>query len=156
MSFGKGAVYVASSKQKTNTKSFTYAELFRASDAMPKILGVHRFMEAQGYVIEDAYIYQDNESAILLEENDHKSVGKASRHVKIKYFSITDQIKGKELRVLHCPTGNMIADFFTKPSQDITFVTHRNSILGINSKDFPAYQKLDDNYIKSITDLDTA
>ena len=113
-------------------------------------------MEAQEYAIEDLYIYQDNEYAILLEDNGYKSAGKASRHVKIKYFFITDQIKGKELRVLHCPTGDMIADFFTKPSQGIAFVTHRNSILDYNPKDFPNYQNLHDDYIKSIMNLDTA
>ena len=113
-------------------------------------------MEAQGYIIEDVYVYQDNESAILLEENGYKSVGKSSRHVKIKYVFIADQIKGKELRILHCPTGDMIADFFIKPLQGIAFVTHKNSIIGIIPKDFPEYQKLYDNYVKSITDLDTA
>ena len=83
MSLGKSTLYAASSGQKINTTSSTHAELVGASDAMPKILWIRRFMEAQGYVIEDVYVYQDNESAILLEENGYKSVGKASRHVKI-------------------------------------------------------------------------
>ena len=57
MSFGKGTVYAASSKQKINTASSTHAELVGASDAMPKVLWVRRFMYAQGYAIEDVYVY---------------------------------------------------------------------------------------------------
>ena len=103
MSLGKGTTYASSIGQKINTTGSIHAEVVGASDAMPKILWVRCFMEAQGYVIEDVYAYQDNESAILLEENGYKSVGKASRYIKIKHFFITDQIKGKELRVLPLP-----------------------------------------------------
>ena len=42
-----------------------------------------------------------------------KSVGKESCHIKIKYFFVTNKIKGGEMKVLHCPTDKMIADFFT-------------------------------------------
>ena len=82
MSLGKGRIYGSSSKQKINILSSTHAELVGVSDAMPKILWCRRFMESQGCIVEDVHVYQDNESAILLEENGMKSVGKTSKHVK--------------------------------------------------------------------------
>ena len=58
-------------------------------------------MDAQGYVVEDVYVYQDNQSAILLERNGMKSAGKGSRHIGIKYFFITNKINDKELKVIY-------------------------------------------------------
>ena len=107
-------------------------------------------MEHQGFIVQDMYIYQDNESAVLLEENGIKSAGKASRHVKIKYFFVTDKIKGNELRVLYCPTTEMVADFYTKPLQGYLFIKHRNTILGINEEDYVLYEKQYSEYIESI------
>ena len=100
MSLGKGALYSASSKQKIMTSSSTEAELVGVSDTLPKILWCRHFMEAQGYIVEDVYVYQDNQSAILLENNGVKSVGKGTRHIKIKYFFVTDKIKNNKLKVI--------------------------------------------------------
>ena len=96
-------------------------------------------MESQGCVVEDVYVYQDNQSAILLETNGRASVGKGTRHIKIKYFFVTDKVKDKELKILYCHTKEMIADFYTKPLQGVVFKEHRNSILGINDDDILLY-----------------
>ena len=68
MSLGKGSVYAASTKQKLNTNSSTESELVGVSDGIPKMIWTRYFMEAQGYNIEDLYICQDNQSAMLLEK----------------------------------------------------------------------------------------
>ena len=72
-------------------------------------------MEKQGCVVEDVYVYQDNQREILLENNGMRSVGKGTRHVKIKYYFVTDKIKDNELKVTWCPTEKNIGDFYTKP-----------------------------------------
>ena len=74
MSLGKGTVYAASTKQKFNTTSSTESELVRVSDGMPKMIWTRYFMEAQGYNVEDVYVYSDNQSAMLLEKNGIKSI----------------------------------------------------------------------------------
>ena len=86
------------------TSSSTEAELVGVSDALTKILWCRQFMEWQGCTVEDFYVYQDKQSAILLETNDRKSVDKGTRHVKIKYFFITDKIKNNEVEIIDCPT----------------------------------------------------
>ena len=69
MSLGAGTIHAGSMKQKINTSCSTHAELVGVSDALPKMLWCRYFMEAQGYAVEDVYVYQDNQSAILLENN---------------------------------------------------------------------------------------
>jgi hypothetical protein len=66
---GKGYVYATSVKQKLNTKSSTEAELVGVDDGMPQILWTRYFVEAQGYEVRQSTIYQDNQSAMLLENN---------------------------------------------------------------------------------------
>ena len=55
-------------------------------------------------------MYQDNQSAILLENNGKKSSSKRTRHINITYYFITDRIKNDELEIEYCPTDNMFAD----------------------------------------------
>ena len=54
---------------------------------------------------------------------------------------MTNQIKGKELRVIYCPTEEMVEDFYTKPLQGMLFIKHRNTILGINDGNFSRYEQ---------------
>ena len=68
MSLGEGTVYAVSTRQKLNTNSSTESELVGVSDGIPKMIWTRYFMEAQGYNIEDLYICQDNQSAMLLEK----------------------------------------------------------------------------------------
>ena len=70
-----------------------------------------------------------------------KSVEQNSRHVNIKHFFVTDRVKDKELKVMYCPTKEMIADLFTKPLQGILFTTHQDTVLGISQEDMLLYRK---------------
>ena len=77
MSFGHGAVQSISRKQRLNTKSSTESELVGADDASTMTLWTKLFMEAQGCGVKKNVLFQDNESAILLEENG-STVGSSS------------------------------------------------------------------------------
>jgi Reverse transcriptase (RNA-dependent DNA polymerase) len=133
MSLGKGAVYGMSSKQKINTKSSCEAELVGVDDAIPMVLWTQQFLKAQGFEVTDNVVYQDNQSAILLEKNGTRSSGKRTRHLDIRYFFITDRIDKKEVRVEYCPTELMRADPHTKPLQGRLFREHRDWLLNIPS-----------------------
>jgi hypothetical protein len=131
LSMGRGAIYGTSTRQKLTTKSSTEAELVGVSDILPQVLWTRYFLEAQGYDINDNLLYQDNKSAILLEKNGKMSSGKRTRHINIRYFFVTDRIENKELRVEYCPTGSMLADFFTKPLQGGLFMKFRDQVMGV-------------------------
>jgi hypothetical protein len=121
LSLGRGVIYGTSKQQKLNTKSSTEAELVGADDVMPQMLWTLYFLEAQGYKVDSNTLFQDNKSAILLETNGRGSSGKRTRHINVRYFFIADRVKSKEIQIAYCPTGIMIADYFTKPLQGLIF-----------------------------------
>jgi hypothetical protein len=98
------------------------------------VLWTKYFLEAQGYKIDDSKIYQDNQSTILLAKNGRGSSSKRTRHINIRYFFVTDRVKRKEVSVEYCPTGEMNADFFTKPLQGVLFRKFRDRIMNIQNR----------------------
>ena len=76
MTLGKEVVQSLSKKQNLNTRSSTEAEIVGADDFATQILWTKHFKEAQGYVIKENILHQDNKSTILLQENGRKSAGK--------------------------------------------------------------------------------
>ena len=83
---------------------------------MGLMLWTKLFLEAQGLVVRSSVLHQDNKSAILLEKNGKASSSKRTRHINIRYFFVTDQVSKGNLAIEHCPTDQMIADYFTKPT----------------------------------------
>jgi hypothetical protein len=50
-------------------------------------------MEAQGYQIKDNVLFQDNNSAILLEKNGKASSSKRTKHINIWFFLLLIESK---------------------------------------------------------------
>jgi len=138
---GKGAIYSASTKLKLNTLSSTETELVTVGEKLPKSLLYRQFRIDQGGYADADILMQDNQSAMLLENNGRFSAGKGSKHIDIRYFFVTDRIEKGHVKIQYCPTGEMIADFFTKPLQGALFYKFRNAVLGIHSDDFEEYKK---------------
>ena len=99
MTMGRGTMIPVSKKQKLNTKSSTEVELVGVDDVSVYVLWTMLFIEEQGYKVEKNIVYQDNKSAMLLEENGRRSAGKRSRAINIRYFWMTDQIKKGNVQV---------------------------------------------------------
>jgi hypothetical protein len=135
LTLGKGAIYATSTRQKIGTKSSTEAELVGVSDVISQVIWTRYFLEAQGYSVSDSIVYQDNQSAMLMEKNGRFSSGKRTRHINIRYFFVTDRIANNELTIEYCPTKEMIADFFTKPLQGTPFRMFRDWIMNANPND---------------------
>ena len=133
VSLGAGMPITGSSKQKLNTRSSTETELVAADDFMPQILWTNLFLEAQDYKTSDTILYQDNQSAILLEKNGTRSSSKRTKHLNCRYYFITDRISAGDLSVEYCPTGEMVGDFFMKPLQGELFLKFRHLIMNLPS-----------------------
>ena len=82
--------------------------------------------------VKDSIVYQDNKSTILLAENGKASSGRRTRHINIRYFFVKDRIASGEVKIEHCPTQEMMADFFTKPLQGGLFIKMRDGIMNLN------------------------
>jgi hypothetical protein len=93
------------------------------------------FLEAQGHNVSESFLEQDNESAIKLEKNGRTSAGPRSRHIDIRFFWIKDRTSSAGITIRHCPTLQMLGDFFTKPLQGALFRRFRDVLLGYKHVD---------------------
>ena len=57
------------------------------------------------------------------------------KHIDIWYFYVGNHIQNKTLSLHHCPTEEMLADYFTKPLKGSLFVCLRNHIMGTEFED---------------------
>ena len=131
-SFGWGVFLTKCQKQKLNTKSSTEGEIVGVSDYMPNMIWGRMFLEAQGFFLIENILYQDNQSAIKIEENGKRSSGQKTKHMDNRYFWIKDRLETEGIKVKYCPTEKMLADFFTKPLQGNLFRKFRDVVLGYN------------------------
>ena len=131
MSLGEGSIFSVSTKQKLNTRSSTETKFIGVDDAMPYVLWTLYFLQAQGYDVRKVTLFQDNMSAMLLEQNGKWSSGKRTKHINVRYFFVKDRVDNGEVEVQHCGTNDMIADFFTKPLQGAQFHKFRDEILNL-------------------------
>jgi hypothetical protein len=131
MSMGQGSIYSTSTKQKLVTRSSTEAEIVGVHDVMPQMIWTAHFLTGQGININESILYQDNTSSILLEKNGRGSSTKRTRHMNIRYFFVKDQVDSKRVKIEHCPTAEMLADFFTKPLQGAAFRKLRDHIMNL-------------------------
>ena len=53
------------------------------------------------------------------------------KHVNVRYFFIKDKVDAGDIEIVYCPTGDMLADYFTKPLQGNQFKAFRELILGL-------------------------
>ena len=100
---GRGFAISISTGQKLNVRSSTYAELVTVSDILPMVQWIRLFLLSQGVKINRNIIYQDNQSAVLLEENGKKSSGKQTHHLNIQYFLVTDAVAREECEIAWMP-----------------------------------------------------
>ncbi len=96
-------------------------ELVAVDDKLPDILWMKYFLEAQGYTIENNIIFQDNMSTMSLEKNGRISASHRCKHIRAKYFLITDRYNSGDVDLEYCPTNEMWADVLTKPLQGDKF-----------------------------------
>ena len=131
MTLGKGAKISFSRKQKSNSRSSTETEVIGVDDAMTLVLWSLYFIQAQGYPMTHAIIYQDNKSAIRLEVNGKWSSSKRTKHIKMKYFFVKDKVDQGEVKIEHKPGEEMWVDMLSKPSQGIRFEKDRSGLQNI-------------------------
>lgn len=139
LTMGRGSMISVSKKIGLNTNSSTETEVVSTGERMPKCTWFRYFRITQGDVAKEDLLHQDNQSAMILEKNHPFSVGKGSKHIHIRYFFVTDKIAKKEVKLIYCPTKDMIADYNTKPLQGAQFIRFRNLMLGIKAEDFHKY-----------------
>ena len=121
-----------SKEQKLNAGSSTECELIGIADILKMMMWCKYFIEAQGYTIDNNILYQDNKSTILLTKNGRMSAGKNSKHIKNRFFLITDKVAQGDLKIEHMGTDDMWGDVNTKPTQGKRFRIMRAEVMGVS------------------------
>ena len=134
---GGGLTISNLTKQKLNTRSSTETKIVGVDGYMLGVLWTRLFLEARDYGVKENIVFQDNKTAMLLENNGKASSGERTKHINMRNFFITDQIYKGQVKVVWCPTGDMTADFYTKPLQGAMFRNFREKIMGVVSQPDP-------------------
>jgi hypothetical protein len=132
MSMGSGSIFSTSNKQRLVSRSSTESEVIGVHDVLPQMVWTRYFLIEQGFNVKDMVLHQDNTSSILLETNGKRSSTKRTRHMNIRYFFIKDRVDAKEFTIKHCPTLDMVADYFTKPLQGSLFRKLRDLVMNVD------------------------
>jgi hypothetical protein len=77
-----------------------------------------------------ARIYQDNNSAILLEVNGRQLSTKRTKHIKTKFFFVKGKVDQGEIEIRKRDTEDMLSDTNTKPKQGSPYRKDRSMIMG--------------------------
>ena len=76
-------IYASSTKNKLNVTSSTEAEIVSVGKKLPKHIRYQKYRVEQEKETRPDILFQDNKSAMLMENNGRISVGKGSKHIDI-------------------------------------------------------------------------
>ena len=122
-----GPIYSKSTKQKIVTKSSTEAEIVGLSDTASHAIHLRNFVQAQGYVVGPAVLYQDNLSCMALMKRGGPG-SERSRHIHIRHFWLCEKVADKEVIIEHLGRADMHANLLTKPVQGAQFLRERRGL----------------------------
>ena len=108
-----------------STAEAEYVALFHAAQEgvwLQKLLSDITHQQQQGLTI-----YADNQAAISIANSNTSN--SRTKHIDIKYHFIREAIERGDIKTLHVPSKQMLADILTKPAPREHFVTLRNTIL---------------------------
>ena len=116
--------------QNIVTSSTTEAEYVAATSCIQDLLYYKGVLKELDFGNIKCVLEQDNNGTISHLRDSH---GKGrTRHLDIKLKWCQQYIEKEEIQVNYCPTGQMIADMFTKALSRERFENHRSFIVGDN------------------------
>lgn len=114
------AITWRSKKQTCVALSTAEAEYVALSSATQEAVWLRKLTSELSYSADEpTIIFEDNQSAIAISRNPQ--FHGRTKHIDIKYHYVRDQITQKSIDLVYCPTGEMIADLFTKGLAEIQF-----------------------------------
>ena len=114
-----GPVSWSSKRQATVALSTTEAEYMSLTRAAQQSLWMYSFMSEVGLTRNfPAILYGDNASSIALTVNT-KGHARA-KHIDIRHHYIREHVSNGEIKVVHVPSEDNLADLLTKPLNRVT------------------------------------
>ena len=116
-----------SKHQRLVSLSTCEAELVALCDTMKHAIWILELLNNIGLKPNGAFvIHEDNAAALIVAETGRRKA--RTKHFDVRYFWITDKIKDETFSLLSCPSKDMLADIFTKPTGVVIFVNLRTLI----------------------------
>jgi hypothetical protein len=124
------AITWTSSQQSVIALSSCEAEYVALSTAAQQAIYLKNLMDSANIQLdqEPITILEDNQSCITL-ANDW-IFRKRSKHMEVRYHFVRHQITEGKIKLLYCPTEEMIADTLTKPLEKQKFNKFKSALLG--------------------------
>jgi Reverse transcriptase (RNA-dependent DNA polymerase)/gag-polypeptide of LTR copia-type/Integrase core domain/GAG-pre-integrase domain/Zinc knuckle len=108
-----GAVSWSSKRQEIVSLSTTESEYVAATHAAKEALWLRSLIsQLFGNTAEATTIFSDNQSAIALTK-DHQYHAR-TKHIDVRFHFIRWVVENGQLRLIYCPTADMVADTLTK------------------------------------------
>jgi hypothetical protein len=110
---GGGAVTWFCKKKGPVALSSTEAEYYALSETVKEALWIRQTLRELGFGIKQpTVINKNNQSTIAIALNPIQH--QKTKHIDTCVSFLREHIKDKDSRLVYCPTGDMIADIFTK------------------------------------------
>jgi transposase InsO family protein len=127
-----GAVSWSSKRQEIISLSTTESEYVAATHGMKEALWLRTLLsDIFGSLADATTMFSDNQSAIAL-ARDHQYHAR-TKHIDVRYHWIRWVIEQGSVRLIYCPTDDMVADVLTKALPS-TKVKHFAAGLGLRAK----------------------
>jgi hypothetical protein len=125
-----GAVSWKSRQQKSVATSTSQAEFVSASWAADEILWLRRSLAELGNPQAQATpLYEDNRACRMMSENPvHRE---RSKHIDYRVHALRERVADGIVRLIDCPTVDMVADMGTKSLPAPAHVRHRDTAMGL-------------------------
>jgi transposase InsO family protein len=132
------AISWTSRKQHTVALSSTESEYYALCLAAQEAIYLKALLNDLKLVskVEQVVIHQDNQGSMAIANNPIST--RRSKHIDIKYHFIREKVEKKEIRLIHTPTKEMIADCLTKPVGHINLQRAIPKLLGPHKNNMPA------------------
>ena len=134
--FDLGPFSWSSHKQGTTAQSTAEAEYISAAAASNQAIWLRKLLDDLGCKQTNAtIIYCDNTSAIAITKNPVQH--RRTKHIPVKYHSIREAERNKEISLMHCSTNDQLADILTKPlpKERLQMLRNHLHIMPINAKE---------------------
>ena len=136
ITLGRGPIFCKSSKQRSVTKSSCEAEILALSDIVSTVAWMNDFLLEISVTSEPPILLEDNKAAIFLVTHGSSTAGRV-RHVHIRNAFVNQFITNGTMKIIFCPTSQMIADILTKPLSPPIYSFLRKLLLGYEIHVFP-------------------
>ena len=126
---GKSAISWSAKQQPTVAASSTEAGYMSVSHTARQGLWLRHLLIELGLThlrSDPTIIYLDNHGAMeLAKELCHHNW---TKHIDIQHHFVRERVEDGTYKIVHCPTGQMLADIITKPLHFPTFSIHRDNL----------------------------